>query len=98
MWYHASLSSEQVAAGHVTILQRLFAETAGDSADARDVCLFVTSEKALTTVFFSPTAITLVPHLIAQYDAQPGPPPERAIAELLVGSDEDWNLLPRASH
>src|SRR5687768_7548955 len=98
VWYHASLSSEQVAAGHVTILQRLFAETVGTAAGVRDVCLFVTCGEDLTRVFFSPNAIALVPHLIAQYGAQPSPPPERATAELLVGSDQDWNLLPRASH
>ena len=49
-------------------------------------------------VFFSPAAIAAVPHLIAACGAEPGPPPDRACATLLVGNDSDRDLLPRRAH
>jgi len=39
-----------------------------------------------------------VPHLIAACGAEPGPPPDRACATLLVGNQSDWDLLPRPVH
>jgi hypothetical protein len=114
LWYFASLSTEQVAAGHVEIIQRLFADAINDVIDPRAACLFVASDDTRPhrtrtrvkgewsmgagTVFFSPASIALVPHLIAHYHAHPGPPPARAGAALLVGGACDWDLLPRPSH
>jgi len=114
VWYFASLTREQVAAGHVRIIQRLFADAMSGVLDPRGACLFGAShdtgadharaearDQASTdtdTVFFSPASIALVPHLIAQYNAHPGPPPERASAALLVGYQYDWDLLPQPSH
>ena len=114
VWYFAALTTEQVAAGHVGIIQRLFADAINDVIDPSGACLFVASDdigphRARTrvkghssieagTVFFSPASIALVPHLIAHYHAHPGPPPARAGAALLVGDAYDWDLLPRPSH
>jgi hypothetical protein len=114
MWYFASLTTEQVAAGHVGIIQRLFVDAINGVIDSRGACLFVASDdtgpnRARTrtkaqwsieagTVLFSPASIALVPHLIAHYHAQPGAPPARASAALLVGDAYDWNLLPQPSH
>jgi hypothetical protein len=114
VWYFASLTTEHVAAGHVGIIQRLFADAINDVVDPRGACLFVASDdtgprRARTrvkdqsstkagTVFFSPASIALVPHLIAYYHAHPGPPPARASAARLVGDEHDWNLLPQPSH
>ncbi len=114
VWYFASLTREQVAAGHIRIIQRLFADAMSGVIDPRGACLFganhdtaadpvreAANDQASTgtdTVFFSPASIALVPHLIAQYDAHPGPPPERARAALLVGYHYDWDLLPQPSH
>ena len=114
VWYFASLTTEQVASGHVGIIQRLFADAINDVVDPRGACLFVASDdtgprRARTrvkgqssieagTVFFSPASIALVPHLIAHYHAHPGPPPTRASAALLVGDGHDWDLLPQPSH
>jgi len=49
-------------------------------------------------LFFSPAAIAAVPHLLAVCGAQPSPPPDRACATLLVGTQSDWDLLPRGLH
>jgi hypothetical protein len=53
---------------------------------------------ATAIIFFSPAAIELVPHLIASCGGEPGPPPDRADAMLLVGKLSDWSLLPHAHH
>jgi hypothetical protein len=114
MWYRAGLTSEQVAAGQVDAIRRLFAEAIHDLAAAHGACLFATSHDTRTerlrenaedhvpldvdAVFFSPASISVVPHLIAQYQAQPSPPPERARAVLLVGDPSDWDLLRRSTH
>ena len=114
MWYFASLTREQVAAGHVGIIQRLFEDAIDGVSDSHGACLFVAGDDTgpdharrmakrqpsteAGAVFFSPASITLVPHLIAQYRAHPGPPPPRAGAALLVGYEYDWDLLPQASH
>ena len=114
VWYFASLTTEQVAAGHVGIIQRLFADAINDLVDPCGACLFVARDgtrprRARTrlkrqssleagTVFFSPASIALVPHLIGHYHAHPGPPPARASAALLVGDRHDWDLLPQPCH
>jgi hypothetical protein len=114
VWYFASLTREQVAAGHVDIVHRLFADAINHVVDPRGACLFVARDdtgprRARTkltgqssieagTVFFSPASIALVPHLIAHYHAHPGPPPARASVALLVGDAYDWDLLPQPSH
>jgi hypothetical protein len=49
-------------------------------------------------IFFSPAAIAAVPHLIVACGATPSPPPDRECLALLVGTQRDWNLLPRATH
>jgi hypothetical protein len=112
MWYRASLSSDQITAGHVEIVRRLFADAIRDARHPVGACLFATSndtgrlreDTADDTVvnadalFFSPQSISAVPHLIAQYEAQPSEPPERSRAALLVGTPQDWDLLPRSSH
>jgi hypothetical protein len=112
MWYFASLTRQQVAAGHIRIIQRLFAEAVNGRTQRRGACLFGASadmnpappkatDKTASeteTVFFSPASIALVPHLIAQYGAHPGAPPERAGAALLVGDQDDWDLLPWPLH
>lgn len=99
VWYQAGLSSEQIAAGHLNIIQRLFADAISDAADARGAFLFATGVGSdATTVFFSPASIGLMPHVIAQCGATPGPAPDRAIAALLVGGEEAWDLLPHSMH
>jgi hypothetical protein len=114
LWYRVALSAEQVAAGHVDVIQRLFAEAIQDLPSTEGACLFATSHDTRTdrlrenvddhvaldvdAVFFSPASIAAVPHLIAQYQAEPSPPPERARAALLVGDPRDWDLLPRSTH
>ena len=112
--YFASLTTEQVAAGHVGFIQRLFADAINDVIDPRGACLFVASDDTgphrarrrakgqssieASTVFFSPASIALVSDLIAHYHPHPGPPPARASAALLVGDAYDWDLLPQPSH
>ena len=113
VWYRAAVTDEQVAAGHISIVQRLFADAMKDVVASRAVCLFGTRPDAAAgqsgaavqvstaefdAVFFSPASVRLVPQLIVQCGATPSPAPERSRAVLLVGSDEDWNLLPRSAH
>ena len=114
IWYRASLSNEQIAAGHVEVVRRLFADAINQAGNPVGACLFVTSHDTHTgrlrenvadhtgidvdALFFSPPSISAVPHLIAQYGAEPSDPPERARAALLVGREQDWDLLPRSSH
>jgi hypothetical protein len=113
LWYSATLTSEQIAAGTVGAIQRLFTHATTSSIDD-GVCLFATghdtrlarlrenAEDDLTVdadaVFFSPASVRLVPHLIAHFAARPSHPPERARAAMLVGSIADWDLLPWADH
>ena len=114
VWYSAPLTSEQVAAGGVGIIQRLFVDSTRRAADGDGICLFATShgtrvgrlrekvrdDKAIEAdaVFFSPASIRLVPHLIAYFAARPSHPPDRGRAALLVGTIADWDLLPWAAH
>jgi hypothetical protein len=113
-WYCASLTTEEIADGAVGIIQRLFSYATRREANGLGVCLFATSHDTRSrrlrenveddstvdadAVFFSPASIQLVPHLIAYYGARPCPPPERCRAALLVGTSEDWDLLPWSDH
>ena len=109
IWYRAILSAEQVAAGHVDGIGRLFAEAIAGLIESEGACLFVISaerapgqrggtDSEKDAVFFSPASISAVPHLIAQYNATPSAPPDRVRAALLVGRQDDWNLLPHSTH
>ena len=113
IWYRASLTSEQISAGAVCILQRLFMYSTRRLGGC-GVCLFATSHDTrparlrenaeddtivdADAVFFSPASVRLVPHLIAYYAARPSDPPDRSRAALLVGTIADWDLLPWATH
>jgi len=96
VWYRAALSGEQVASGYVMAIRDQFAEAMTAAGDPDGACLFATTEG--DAVYFSPLSVSAVPHLIALLEAQPSPPPERSGASLLVGSDKDWDLLPRTIH
>jgi hypothetical protein len=114
VWYRVSLSTDQIAAGHVEIIRRLFADAMNDARVPAGACLFATSHDTRSgrlredtvddavvnadALFFSPQSISAVPHLIAHYGARPSEPPDRARAALLVGVVADWDLLPRSSH
>ena len=114
MWYRAALSAEQVAAGDLDAIRRLFADAVNESGVPAGACLFVTSHDTTArgrrddaedeayvdadAVFFSPASISAIPHVIAQYHAQPSPPPDRSRAALLEGDEGDWDLLPRSTH
>ena len=96
VWYRAALSSEQVASGFVKAIRDQFTEALAAADDTDGACMFtVDAEEA---VYFSPASVSAVPHLIAMLEAQPSPPPERAGASLLAGTDKDWDLLPRTMH
>jgi hypothetical protein len=113
-WYCASLTADEIAEGSIGIVQRLFSYATRREADGGGVCLFATSHDARAArlrenveddamanadaIFFSPASVRLVPHLIAYYGAQPSPPPDRTRAALLVGTSEDWDLLPWSDH
>ena len=99
VWYRAILSTDQVAAGRVNKISKLFAEALGAAGDPAGACLFGTSlDSQSDELFFSPAAVSSVPHLIAECGAEPSGPPERGLATLLVGQDRDWELLARATH
>jgi hypothetical protein len=114
MWYRALLSSEQIAAGHVGVVRRLFADAMSEARHPPGACLFATSHDTrigrlrentvddvaldADALFFSPASISAIPHLIAQYGAEPSEPPERIRSALLVGVQGDWDLLPHSSH
>ena len=114
VWYCAPLTGEQIDAGAVGIIQRIFTHATESAVDGLGVCLFATSHgarvgrlrenaedeatKNADAVFFSPASVRLVPHLIAYYEARPSRPPDRCCAALLVGTLADWDLLPWADH
>jgi len=100
LWYRIALSSEQLAAGHGLAVRKLFRDAISGLIDQRGMWLVAgdADADASETLFVSPAAIAVVPHLIAQYDAQPGPPPVRARAALLVGDDGAWDQLPYSAH
>ncbi len=96
VWYRAGLTAEQVSSGYVTAVRDQFAEAMTGAGDPEGACLFTTSGE--DAVYFSPASVSAVPHLIALLDARPSPPPGRAGASLLAGTEKDWDLLPRAIH
>jgi hypothetical protein len=96
VWYRAALTAEQVSSGFVMAIRDQFAEAMTAAGEPDSACLFTTS--AEDAVYFSPASVSAVPHLIALLTAQPSPPPDRAVASLLVGVQKDWDLLPRTIH
>jgi len=87
-----------------------FAVTVRDAGEPAGACLFAVSAdtgpegaggadpQTATDIFFSPSAIAVVPKILAAMNAQPSAAPDRARASLLVGRPLDWDLLPRATH
>lgn len=114
LWYRAVLSDGRIVAGHVPAIREQFADALEAAGWPDGACLFVTGRATrirrlredgddgtpldADALFFSPASISAVPHLIALCGAQPGPPPERVCAALLVGKQTDWDLLPRPTH
>jgi hypothetical protein len=109
LWYEAVLRDDRIVDEQISMIREQFAvalETAGWPDGA---CLFLGSTRSGTVpederageaqaIFFSPAAISAVPHLIAACGAKPSPPPDRVRATLLVGKPADWDLLPRPTH
>ena len=89
------MSDALIGRHHVEVFRQHFAEALGDAKWPDGACLFLSGRDAM---FFSPAAIAAVPHLIVACGAEPGPPPKRARATLLVGRQSDWELLPREIH
>ena len=109
LWYRAGLRDSLSAAEHVSRIREQFTETLAAAGWPDGACLFLVTRNARAgkarkdedeaeAVFFSPASIAVVPHLIAACGAEPGPPPDRARATLLVGNERDWDLLPRPTH
>ena len=110
IWYTASLDGEQVAAGHLATLCEQFAVAVSDAGEPAGACLFAICDDegpegaptadphGAADIFFSPSAISVVPKILAALNAQPGAAPARARASLLVGRPHDWDLLPHATH
>ena len=113
LWYRARLRPDQMVAGHIEIIRRRFLRAIGKPGTCAGACLFVTREAAAArpgadaaaqdaddagVVFFSPASISFVPHLLARYGGEPGEAPDRARAVLLVGEEQDWALIPFATH
>ena len=110
VWYRAVLSDALTSAGQVPMIREHFAEALGAAGWPDGACLFLSTRHTggrkgrgndstiADAIFFSPAAIAAVPHLIAVSGAEPSPPPDRACATLLVGTQSDWDLLPRRTH
>jgi hypothetical protein len=111
LWYRALLSDERIVAGHIGAIREQFVDAVEAAGWPDGACLFLVSRHTgsgtvreeesageAEAVFFSPAAISAVPHLIAACGAEPSPPPDRARATLLVGKPADWDLLPRPTH
>ena len=114
LWYHALLSSDQMADGFLTNISQMFLKLVNAAGAPKGACLFATipgpqdsgqSDDGATAaaapgqvIFFSPASVSFVPQLIVLAKGRPGPPPERGRVELLVGSPQDWDLLPRSTH
>ena len=110
IWYTASLTGGQVAAGHLATLCEQFAVAVRDAGEPAGACLFAISAderpkgaraadtQTAADIFFSPSAISVVPKILAAMNAQPSAAPDRARASLLVGRPIDWDLLARATH
>ena len=99
-----------MAAGQLATLCEQFAVAVRDAGEPAGACLFAISADEGTAgarardtqtaaeIFFSPSAISVVPKILAAINAQPSAVPDRARASLLVGRPLDWDLLPRATH
>ena len=110
LWYRAVLCDTLPGARPVLMLTEHFADVLGAAGWPDGACLFLSGDRMARkrprkddgavskTVFFSPVAIAVVPHLIAVCGAEPSPPPARADAKLLVGKQSDWDLLPHGLH
>ena len=109
LWYRADLRAGLIVAADVDGIREQFTEALGAAGWPDGACLFLVTRRTrkgrvrkddeeANAVFFSPAAIAAVPHLIAACGAEPGPPPDRACATLLVGNESDWDLLPRQTH
>lgn len=103
------MRDDVIAVDQVSTIREQFVEALAAAGWPDGACLFLVTpqprpgkarkdDEAAESVFFSPAAIAAVPHLIAAVGAQPGPPPDRACATLLVGTERDWDLLPRQTH
>jgi hypothetical protein len=110
LWYRASLTSDEIAGGALTVLCERFALAVREAGEPEGACLFaitdeaadsdtsVASGEATALLFFSPQAIAIVPLLLATCGARPSDAPQRPRASLLVGRPADWQLLPCATH
>jgi hypothetical protein len=111
LWYRAALRDDRTADEQVSMIREQFAASVEAAGWPDGACLFLVSRHSgdgtvreddsvvkAEALFFSPAAISVVPHLIAVCGAEPNPPPDRAFATLLVGKPTDWDLLPRQTH
>jgi hypothetical protein len=110
LWYRAVFGDALVEVGQIPIIREHFAEALGVAGWPDGACLFLSTRQTsgkkvregdravAEAVFFSPAAIAEVPHLIAVCGAVPSPPPDRECSILLVGTQSDWDLLPRGIH
>jgi hypothetical protein len=109
LWYRAVLREDRDE--QISMIREQFAAALNDAGWPEGACLFLTSRHArgetvskddspadAEAVFFSPAAISAVPHLIVACGAEPSPPPDRTCATLLVGELTAWDLLPRSTH
>jgi hypothetical protein len=110
LWYGANLKGDQAREEYMDVVRREFADAMGAAGHPDGACLIVegTSGDELAMpvevvpshrrVFFSPEAISHVPHLIVRYGATPCGAPPRDGTKLLFGVDDDWGRLRRDSH
>jgi hypothetical protein len=101
VWYRILLSSDQVVGGHAIAIKRVFRESISGLIDQTGMWLVAASREGAATseeLFVSPAAVSIMPHLIAQYAARPSAPPERARSTLLVGDEAAWDHLPYSTH
>ena len=110
LWYRAVLCDALIGAHQVPMIREHVADALGAAGWPEGACVFLSRRQPAGTrlgkgdsavpeaIFFSPAAITAVPHLIVVCGAEPSAPPERACTTLLVGRQSDWDLLPRALH
>ena len=110
LWYRAVFGDALVDACQIPMLREHFADALGAVGWPDGACLFLSTRQTsgknvrkdgsavAEAVFFSPAAIAEVPHLIAVCGAVPSPPPDRDCSILLVGKQNDWDLLARGTH
>lgn len=108
LWYRAVASRGTTTARQLPLISDYFADAIHFAGWPEGACLFMSgqlssgpggdNDAAPAVICISPAAIEVVPHLIAACQAEPGAPPDRAGATLLVGKQSDWALLPYAHH